>query len=529
MDDLILAGKYVYISHLRTLARSPLKPTPLPKTLEVINSPLAVNEWRVLLCDHPDEEFKSYLLQGMVEGFRIGFNYGQCKCKSAKRNMLSAMQNPSVVCDYLTKERALGRIIGPLEPHVLSTMAIQVNRFGVIPKPHQPGKWRLILDLSHPEGASVNDGIEPDLCSLKYASIDDAVEVVLKKGKGTKLAKLDLESAYRMVPVHPQDRHLLGMRWDGEVYVDSALPFGLRSAPKIFTAVADGLLWIMINQGIRAVLHYLDDYLFMGDPGSEECADALHLALALCERLGVPVAEGKVEGPDTSLIFLGIQLDTVSRVLRLPEEKLVRLKALISQWQYKKSCTKRELLSLIGQVQHACKVVRPGRTFLRRMIDLSTQAKELHHHLRLNAAFRSDLQWWATFLVEWNGVSMMNRDPRASHEAIITSDASGSWGCGAFNSLVEAAWFQLRWPESWSSVHITAKELVPIIIAVAVWEDSGRVWQSGADVTMQQWSLLSTLEGAKMLWLCISCAASSSFRQCSICHCMQSTSPGRIT
>ena len=225
------------------------------------------------------------------------------------------------------------------------------------------------------------------------------------------------------------------------------------------------------------MLHYLDDYLFLGDPGTSECADALRLALRLCEQLGVPVAEEKVEGPLTSLIFLGILLDTEARELRLPEEKLIRLRALIRQWQHKKSCTKRELLSVIGQLHHACKVVRPGRTFLRRMIDLSTRAKEMHHHLRLNAAFRSDLQWWATFLVEWNGVSMMSRDPRVGHEASITSDASGSWGCGAFNSQSEAEWFQLQWPETWCSIHITAKELVPIIIAAAVW---GRKWQGKA-------------------------------------------------
>ena len=98
--------------------------------------------------------------------------YSQCECKSAKRNMVSARQNPEVVSEYLAKEGALGRIIGPLES---DRRDIQVNRFGVIPKPHQPGKWRLILDLSDPEGNSVNDGIEPDLCSLTYASIDDAV------------------------------------------------------------------------------------------------------------------------------------------------------------------------------------------------------------------------------------------------------------------------------------------------------------------------------------------------------------------
>lgn len=72
------------------------------------------------------------------------------------------------------------------------------------------------------------------------------------------------ESAYRIIPVHPQDRHLLGMQFDGNLYVDMALPLGLRSAPKIFTALADGLLWIMTRHNIQAALHYLDDYIFFG-------------------------------------------------------------------------------------------------------------------------------------------------------------------------------------------------------------------------------------------------------------------------
>ena len=120
------------------------------------------------------------------------------------------------------------------------------------------------MDLSHPEDASVNDGILPSLCSLSY----DALALILDKGRGTQLAKLDLESAYRMVPVHPEDRHLLGMEWNSEWYVDTALPLGLRSAPKIFTAVADALAWIMFNHGIRSVMHYL----FFGEPDSQEGA-----------------------------------------------------------------------------------------------------------------------------------------------------------------------------------------------------------------------------------------------------------------
>ena len=189
----------------------------------------------------------------------------------------------------------------------------------------------------------------------------------------------------------------------------------------------------MSHHSIQAALHYLDDYIFFGPSGTPECAEALKMALQLCERLGVPVSKLKIEGPATVLSFLGILLDTVALELRLPDDKLRRLKTLIQQWKLKKSCTKRELLSLrIGQLQHACRVVRPGRTFLRHMINLSTWAKELHHHLRLNASFRSDLQWWSIFLADWNGVSMMTRDPQIQPEAIVTSDASGTWGCGAF-------------------------------------------------------------------------------------------------
>ena len=139
-------------------------------------------------------------------------------------------------------------MVGPL---AAGSIPLHINRFGVIPKPHQPGKWRLIVDLSHPAGQSVNDGIQPELCSLAYASVDDAVALIVGLGKGTMLAKLDLESAYRIVPVHPDDRRLLGrMEWKGGWYVDTALPFGLRSAPKIFNALADGLMWIMGHNGI---------------------------------------------------------------------------------------------------------------------------------------------------------------------------------------------------------------------------------------------------------------------------------------
>lgn len=92
----------------------------------------------------------------------------------------------------------------------------------------------------------------------------------------------------------------------------SSLPFGLRSAPKIFTAVADGLAWALACEGIENSLHYLDDFYFCGPASSLICVRALESAIPLCGRLGLPVAPNKVEDSSTSLTFLGILIDSES-------------------------------------------------------------------------------------------------------------------------------------------------------------------------------------------------------------------------
>ena len=97
------------------------------------------------------------------------------------------------------------------------------------------------------------------------------------------------------------------------------------------------------------------------------------------------------------------------------------------------------------------------------MTELSKSAHELHHMVRLNQSFRSDLQWWAHFLPVWNGIGMMSGVVPASFVATLTSDASGSWGCGAY--LATGEWFQIKWPGLWEGVHITIKELLPIVVA----------------------------------------------------------------
>ena len=230
---------------------------------------------------------RDYVCEGIRWGFRIGFDYGLCQCTRALRNMKSVSEHKEVVEEYIRGEVEAGRVMGPFSREAFP--GVQVSPFGVIPK-SEPGKWRLIIDLSAPKGSSVNDGIDPALCSLAYLSVDLVMRRVRVAGQGALLAKFDLKSAYRNVPVHPNDRWLLGMLWDDQLFVDSVLPFGLRSAPKIFTAVASMLAYVIRKRDVCWLDHYLDDFVLVGPPRSPVCQRSLGKALEVCrassEKIG---------------------------------------------------------------------------------------------------------------------------------------------------------------------------------------------------------------------------------------------------
>ena len=221
--------------------------------------------------------------------------------------------------------------------------------------------------------------------------------------------------------------------------------------------------------GVSNSVHYLDDFLFWGPARSSACGEALTVATSLFARLGLPTAPSKTVGPVTCLTFLGIEIDSCSQQLRLPAAKLNRLRATLGQWSRKRSASKHELQVLLGLLGHAATVVRPGRTFTRQLIELSKRPRRPSHKVRLNVECRADLAWWESdFLVDWNGVSLF---PGLPAGPIVVSDASGSWGCGAYCEP-SVSWFQLKWYPSWKSVNIAAKELVPIVISAAIWGSS---------------------------------------------------------
>ena len=214
----------------------------------------------------------TYIVSGIRASFRIGFQYKSVDCKATTRNMPSASLCEEKIDEFLATECAAGRILRPFERKLVPM--VHVSRLGAVPK-STLGKYQLIVDLSHPEDQSVNDGISESRCSLSYVSVEEAARMVLELGRGTCMAKVDIWNAYRNIPMNPDDRKLLGMSWRGGIFIDVVLPFGLHSAPKIFNSVADALEWIVGNARVKKVFQYLNDFLVLGAPGSDECVNGL--------------------------------------------------------------------------------------------------------------------------------------------------------------------------------------------------------------------------------------------------------------
>jgi hypothetical protein len=119
--------------------------------------------------------------------------------------------------------------------------------------------------LSYPLGLSVNDGIDKSEFPVCYSKVEDTIRLIVKIGKGALMANVDIKTVYRIIPIHPDDYYLLGMKWRKHFFIDLALPFGLRSAPFIFNSLADLFEWILVNNYlVPELLHYLDDYFTLG-------------------------------------------------------------------------------------------------------------------------------------------------------------------------------------------------------------------------------------------------------------------------
>ena len=261
-----------------------------------------------------DNKLANNLITGFTFGFKLYYR-GNVNYERSPQNLLSAYAHTEAVDCKLTKERELGWIKGPFkQPPFLN---FSVSPLGVIPE-KTPGEYRMIHHLSFPYGLSVNDSILRKFCTVKYATVDDTINIVKKLGGGCAMAKTDVRNAFRILQVHTSDYHLLGIQWKGKWCHDACLPMGLASSCKHFENFSSVIEWIARNKlHIPDIIHILDDFLIVAKTLSD-CGNRLHRFLGLCVDIGIPMAQEKTEGPAHVLTFAGIELNCIHHVARLP-------------------------------------------------------------------------------------------------------------------------------------------------------------------------------------------------------------------
>jgi hypothetical protein len=428
--------------------------------------PTPVNARRLahLLQGYDDSKTK-FLVDGFTEGFRIPIEENWIPQHST--NHASSKQQSNIIGNDIQHELDKGRIAGPFDSPPFSHMFI--SPIGMVPK-KEPGKFRRIHDLSCPLNYSVNSGIPQELCHVQYETLDNVTNYVLYYGPGCYLAKCDIETAFRVLPLHPSSYPLMGFEWNGFYYYDMCLPMGCSVSCRFFEAFSQALQWILQTKfKLNGITHILDDFMFVAK-SQKECNRKLNHFFALAEWLNVPIKHSKTCHPHTNMVAHGLEVDTITMEIRLPHDKLLQAREQILSMSLCRKTTLRSLQSIIGLLNFACRAVVPGRAFLRRLITLTRGLTKPHHHIRLNFEARADLAAWKSFLATYNGRTLLS--PRrwiSSSKLHLFTDSAASLGYAAvFGRL----WFMGQWPLPWKSFSIAFLELFPIVSALCVWASS---------------------------------------------------------
>ena len=354
---------------------------------------------------------------------------------------------------------------------ITSTKPTIVSALGAVPK-QDSNNIRLIHDCSRPDNGNLNSYAN-EAPPFSFVTIDHATSLIKPNAF---LAKLDLKSAYRHVPLHPSNYEATGLAWtfagdSTPTYLyDCKLPFGSSKSPEIFNRLTQAVTRIMARRG-HTILAYLDDFLIIADT-EQDCRDAYLQLIDLLHELGFNINWNKAVEPCQNLTFLGIEINSVLRQLTLPDSKLCEMRSLLSGVLNKRKLTKRDLQSLAGKLNFAARVIHGGRTFLRRIIDAINSTARPHHHIRITQQLRLDLTWWRDFMYTFNGKAFfVESEPIPLDE--FSTDACPSGGGGYFRG----DWFYVNWRTDYphlQSAHINLQETFTVLVAIKRWKHALR-------------------------------------------------------
>lgn len=443
-------------------------------TFAIAPSPINVLELEKELDSYTDACAAACLRNGFRHGFPL--NYEGPHTPTESRNIKSVASFPEIVHRKIEKELVEGRIAGPFDTRPIATL--RVSPIGLVPK-KEPNEFRLIHHLSYPLGSSVNDFIDRKYCTVQYTSFDVAIHMVQDLGQHCLLFKMDIRSAFRLMPVAVSDFDQLGFKFGGKYYFDKCLPFGCSVSCKTWEIFATFLEFLVRKKaGSKHLLHYLDDFLGGGKKGSGDCQHLMQTFRKCMQQLSVPLADEKTDGPSTVLCFLGLDIDSDKMEIRIPMQKVMEILQRLDFFLSKEKVTLRDMQSLIGVLNFACRAIIPGRPFCRRLINSICGLTRPYHHLRINKGIRQDLLMWKYFFQHFNGTTVFHDRFWVSNEdmELFTDSAAGEGlGLGIYFS---GKWACAQWPEEWHASgytgDITVLELFPILVALYIWGEALR-------------------------------------------------------
>jgi hypothetical protein len=296
------------------------------------------------------------------------------------------------------------------------------------------------------------------------------------------------------------------------------MQFGLASATAIFEWYSSAIEFIAKRLLlVRFLVHYIDDFMLL-HKSKIKCSEQLKAILDLLAELGLPVSVAKLVDPSQLMVFLGILFDSINMTLSLEDARLAALLSELNAWEHRTSASRAELQSLIGTLAFAAKVVRPGRTFLRRMLDQLKRVPSFANAdtpFPLADDFMRDVKWWREFASDWNGKSRLQPDRwDASDTArcveLHTDACVTGWGAVHGDDWIAGTWTEEeqllaqrgeRDSMPWKELHICAR-------AAATWGSSWRgkhvllhsdcmpvvlAWRKGDSPEPQMAALLRTL------------------------------------
>ena len=431
----------------------------VPTTLKLPPISLRPHAIASLLRHYPDPKLVHALALISAFGTRLSYE-GSTTVRIRRPNHSSANEHPEVIDSTIQSELQKGRIrhIASLpEYYYCSPIGLVLKKIDGV----QTG-WRMIFDLSCPTGASVNDGIPPKYGEISYEPLEKAIKLVAKAGRGAVMMKRDLKAAFRHIPVSPVDYWLLIFQWNDKFYADLFLPFGLRTAPRIFNLFSEALHWVFESLLHWDLTHYLDDFLFVFPSGTELKDPAKQYEKVLATFGFAPAPEKDMNGQVVT--HLGFELDSNAMEVRLPQNKRLRALKAVNDLQKAHTVTHVSLEETLGFLSHCCTVVPLGRPFLRELYSLLHRLPS-RKRLHLHSAAKRDLKWWTRFLTAWPSVSLI-QTMRTNHD--VATDASSLHGIGG---IYNGQLFSVRVSAKHHAKHINVKEMLAILHAFLLWHE----------------------------------------------------------